>query len=271
MPKTKDELFDDRNLLIKPGDAIEPLSLAWRLGCWASALLVVLSWAGLSAVMVAGLTPWAAWPFVALPATLWTLFIILPAFWKMRKGMVKLLDSIVQTAEAYLSRAGWVVDLNSDGVIGHIQPVSQATTDVRPIIFKGRGLIEEHRESPRALPAPVQDGAMADATINGVGGADGLPLAENEPPERVKIWHLPNQAKVHEEVLQDFVDGIFTAGLSRGYWVGGGHMEREQYEGSIQLLELSSIISGRKKGHAGKLNVRNAGQVRRVLDLPPRS
>jgi hypothetical protein len=252
MARTKNELADDRQLIISPDTGRAPLGLALWLGCAASILLVLLSWAGLAALFAWQGWPFTAWPFVTGPLVLWLALLIAPAFLKTRAGALGMLDAIVRTAEAYLQRAGWSIDLNKDGAIGHVQPVQQATQDVRPIIMTA---------GPNVKMIP-------DQAADHVGGADGLPLYEQlGPSERLKVWHLPNGEKIGEDELTAFVDGIFGQGWNRDTWTGQG-MRREVYDGCLALLEQARIIEGRKKGFAGRLNCRNASQARRVLNLP---
>lgn len=254
--------IDDRELMVSPGRAFEPVYLIRAFGCFSSLLLVLLSWVTTAAVMVWQSWPLALWPFLAVPAALWVSLLAVPAFVKMRRGLMTTLDAIVKTSEAYLARAGWSVDINSDGFIGHHVPVIQpAIQDVRPIVLNAG---DQTRIVRDALPAPV----LADEATDHVGGADRLPVPEQpEQPERVKVWHLPNGERCHQSDLEQFVDGVFTLGWSRGVWLQKG-MRREVYEGCVALLEQGRVITDRKPGFAGRLNCRTPRQARQVLDLP---
>lgn len=265
MAKRDEEFWrDDRQLMVTPGPGFEPAYLVRQLAGCATVLLVVLSWAGVGAVMVWQGWAFVVWPFVAVPAALWVLLLAGPMFMKMRAGALKTLDAVTATAEAYMARAGWVIDLNRDGAIGHIKPVTPAVEDVRPIIYNGRGLVETHTAGPfPSLPAGAV--TLPDAAVNAL-GAD-LPAPAPDQVERVRMWHLPNGEKIRQDALTEFVDGLFTVGWDRGAWLGRG-MTREQYDGCMALLDQARIVTDRKKGFAGRLNVRNAGQARRVLDLP---
>jgi hypothetical protein len=239
-----DKHLDDRKLMIEPAGADAPLRAALRLGCLASVMLAVLTNLGLFALMVAGELPWLFWPYLAAPAGLWVILLGIPVFFKSHRGTMAILDALVMTAEAYLARAGYVVDLNKDGAIGHVKPEIRPpqVTEVRPILLNAPGA--------RVMPLDV---------------GPGEPI-EEEIPER-KIWHCPGNVKVDQETLENFVDGIFERGLSRGRWVGPD-LERETYDGMVALLENARLVEGRKPGHSGKLTVRRASQARAVLGLP---
>jgi hypothetical protein len=254
---------DDRELLMSPGRGVELVYFIRQFGCYASGLLVVIAW-----LLTAAVIAWqgwrvALWPFFAVPAISWVLVLGLPVFVRMWLALMALLDAIVQTAEAYAARAGWSIDINNDGVVGHRQPeIYPPVVEHRPIIVRGR-VAEEHR----ALTAA----SYGDQARRAVGSGDvpGMESAEREPV-RVKVWHLPNGERIREDDLLRFVDGIFIKGWSRETWVGerDGQLLREVYEGVIQLLEQAEIVDGRKKGFAGRLTVSAAWQVRDILDLP---
>lgn len=236
-----------------------------QFGCYATVLLVVISEAATGAVMLWQGWPFTLWPFAVVPAVLWCGFLAIPLFIKFRSASFNILDAIIQTAEAYMARAGYVIDLNRDGTIGHHTPeVKPVIEDHRPIIMRGRVSEPVHK----ALPAST----MADAALDRVGGAGGL--AGLETPERpdvkVKVWHLPNKEKCEQGTLELFVDGVFTYGWARDTWLNKG-MRREVYEGAIMLLEEAEILVDRKKGFAGRLSVKNSRQARAVLDLPDKS
>jgi len=241
-----DKHLDDRKLMIEPAGADAPLRAALRLGCLASVMLAVLTDLGLFALMVAGELPWLFWPYLAAPAALWVLLLGIPVFFKSRHGALAILEALVMTAEAYLARAGYVIDLNRDGAIGHVKLEIRPpqVTEVRPILLNAPGA--------RIMPLDV---------------GPGEPIEEEDAiPER-KIWHCPGDIRVDQETLETFVDGIFKRGLSRGRWVGED-LERETYDGLVALLENARLIEGRKPGHSGKLTVRSASQARAVLGLP---
>ncbi len=193
------------------------------------------------------------------------ILLALPMFIKMRAAVLTTLDAVVTTMEAYLARAGWSIDINQDGRIGHATPeIRPPVEEVRPIIYRGRALLEEHTSGRPMVPA----GDLPDKAARVIGDENGNQA--EEAPVKVRVWHLPNGEKIHQEQLEAFIEGIFTAGWSRDTWLGQG-MAREQYDGAMQLLEDGQIITDRKKGYAGRLNVRNARQARAVLDLPAES
>lgn len=265
MGKNEFQNVDDRQLFISPGPGYEPAQLIRQFGCYATMLLVALSWLMVAAVMLWQGWPFALWPFGAVPAVAWVVLLAIPLFAKFRRGALTTADAVVRTAEAYAARAGYVVDLNRDGVIGHNAPeVRPPIEEHRPLIVRGRVTDETH-QSPR-LPVP----AMADVATDHVGGVSGLD-ADPEPPERpdvkIKVWHLPNKERIEQGQLEQFVDGVFVHGWGRELWLKRG-MRREVYEGGIMLLEEADILVDRKKGFAGRLSVRNARQARAVLDLP---
>lgn len=258
--------IDDRQLMHRPGPTADPVYLVRSLGCYASVLLLVLSWVGTVAVIA-----WQGWrltwvPFVVIPAVAWVGLLALPMFIKFRAGALTTLDAMVKTSEAYLARAGWSVDINSDGRIGHHVPVVQPPVEeYRPLIVNGRVRDEVHK----SLPAPV----YPDAAKDHVGGGDRLDPAPDrggDPDQvKVKIWHLPNRERIEQGELEQFIDGAFVKGLARGQWVGPGRlMTRPQYDGCMALLQEAKLIDGRQSGHPGRLTVRTAQQARRVLDLP---
>lgn len=243
-----DKLLDDRKLLIEPGKPDEPLWAAIRLGCFASVMLAILIDMALFALMLAGELPWVFWPYPAVPALLWAVLLGVPGFYKSWRGAMTILDAVVKTGEAYLARAGYVVDLNRDGLVGHVKVQPPAIQEVRPIMLNAP---KNAAIMPLEVPA-----------IKPMAGDDG---DDDDLPQR-RVWHCPGGVKVDQETLEDFVDGVFDKGLSRGKWVGED-LERETYDGLVALLEQAKLVEGRKPGHCGKLTVRNAKQARAVLGL----
>lgn len=250
LPKHKD--LDAE--LMPSFDFHSPVSLAARLGCLATLLIVVISWVALLGVMAAGLVTWTAWLFVALPIVLWLALLALPAFWSLRRGSLTILGAISKTAEAYLARAGYSIDLNNDGYIGHVQPVALNPPDIQV-----------------TRPIPWRTGEELKMLANEAQAIGDLEPAETEapapPPIRRRLWELPNGSKVEESLLKEFIDGIFTRGWSRSAWVDVGKLTREEHDGLIALIEQGGILTDRKKGFAGKLSVNTPGQAHRVLNL----
>lgn len=262
MKKNEFQNVDDRQLFVSPGPGYEPARLVRQFGCAASMLLVALSWLSVGALMLWQGWPFALWPFGAVPAALWVVLLAGPMFVKFRRGALTTLDAVCRTSEAYLARAGYVVDLNQDVSIGHQSPeIRPAIEEHRPIVMRGR-VSEPVHQSPR-LPAPV----MADQAVRVVGD---LPDEEPEPERpdvKIRVWHLPNKERIEQTELEQFVDGVFVYGWSRDAWLKKG-MRREVFEGAIGLLEEAEILTDRKKGFAGRLSVRSPRQARAVLDLP---
>lgn len=241
----------DSELLPMP----DPMQTFWTMGCLASGLSVVSSWLVLVGLMAAGALPWLAWPYVALPITIWLVLLALPAFWISRRAGLAILEAIATTAEAWLARAGYSIDLNGDGYIGR-QTNSVTITPpamVRPLIVSSaaQGLRLLASDSPAAFDAP------------GLGQVVATPA-----PPPPKQWELPNGATVPESTLEKFIKGIFIKGLARGVWAGPDLlMERDQYEGCMALLESAGLLTGRRSGYSGRLTLDTAQQVREVLGL----
>lgn len=239
-----------------PGLNVNPFGLFWRLGCVASAMIFLITWLGLIVVALSGWLKIAPWYFVALPIIIWLGLIALPIFLKSRRGALGILDAIVQTAEAWMARAGFSVDINNDGRIGHYQPVIQPP------------IIEEHR------PIPFRVAGQAKLLAHQVEAGPGVAEAEAEPETPAPaitrhVWTLPNGAKVDQAQFEEFSDRLSIVGLNRAEWVGKNKpFEREQFEGLVTLLEQAGVIEGRKKGHVGKLVIKRADHRRRVLGLP---
>ncbi len=238
-----------------------PLDLFWQLARLTTILIVAISWLALLAAMSAGWIKWAIWPYIALPIGLWVTLLALPALFLARKGALKILDALVMTAEAWLARAGYSVDLNNDGYVGRVttaQPIAPIQ-EVRPILVQG---------TAHLLANQVQ--AIPDI-------ANGVQPAEEEPESRLqmrrRVWELPKldrlpaPLKIPQETLEGFIDRIFVHGVGRGYWVDGKQLDRDTYDSLILLLEGAKLLEGRKPGSAGKLMVANSRQARAVLGI----
>jgi len=236
----------DLDAALWPGVDQNPVGLMVKLGCMASGLLLVISWVILVIAMGGGVIEWAGWPFVALPLFLWLVLLAGPAFFSARRGALAVLDAIAATAEAWLARAGYSIDINGDGRIGHeeieIEPVKTEVS--RPIRWN-------NGDGTRLLASDVPT------------QADPGPAA----PLTRRLWELPNGARCPVETVCQFVDGIFIRGWSRETWVPK-RIDRDTYEGLITLLEAGNILEGRKAGYAGRLTLANSGEARRVLGLP---
>jgi hypothetical protein len=233
-----------------------PLALAGWLGCIASGLLVVIAWLALLALMTSSVLEWQAWPYVAGPVALWVLVLALPALLAARRGALATLNALAMTAEAWLARAGYSVDLNQDARIGFYQPqiTPVQIEEKRPIpltTIKGQALL---LASDQPAAAPLAEQAQEQE--------------QDPPPVTRQIWSLPNGARVEQAALEDFSDRLSLVGWDRGEWVKAGRFDREQYDGLMLMLDQGGIIEGRKKGSKGKLVVKRADQRRRVLGLP---
>lgn len=233
-----------------------PFGLALRLGCLATGLIAIIAWLALFGAMVAGLLPWAAWPYIAGPIAGWVALLGLPALLKARRGALATLDALATTAEAWLARAGYSIDLNNDGYIGHvstaqIEPVK--TEVVTPAVWSSPGGVKLLAKDVPAIPAIAQQQATA---------------PEPSPLPARRLWELPGGIKAPEETIREFVERIFIIGWGRGEWVGAGKpLEREVYDALLNLLVQAQIIEGRKAGHAGKLTVDDPQTALQVLGL----
>lgn len=243
---------------MEPGQSA--FTLALYLGCFASFLLVIITWLALLALMTADVLEWQGWLFVAGPVAVWVLLLAGPAMVKARRGALATLDAIAGTAEAYLARAGWSIDLNSDGFVGHYRP------QVNP------PQVETH--TPALYTVNGQARLLALQAALAVQNADTDAMAaeaeqEAAPPRMVRhVWELPNGAKVEQAALEDFSDRLSIKGWKRGEWVGSRKpFDRQQYDGLMMLLDQAGIIEGRGKGSAGQLVVKRAAERRRVLGL----
>jgi hypothetical protein len=234
-----------------------PILLFWWLVFVATTLVVVVSWLGLLAVMVAGWVAWRFWPYVVAPVLLWLALLALPAFFHARRGALAILEAIAVTAEAWLARAGYSVDLNRDGYIGRVEPVHVE----KP---------EEIRLTPVITAAPQGVKLLArDAAINEELAGAQLDQVDEDPPARPRVWSLTNGVKVPQETVEAFVDGIFVRGWSRLTWVGKNKpLDRETYDSLIDLLTTAGLLVDRKPGAAGRLSVKTSRAARSVLKLP---
>lgn len=236
-----------------------PLGLALRLGCAATALITVIAWLGLFGLMFSGLIGWRLWPYVVAPIAGWVVLLGLPALKKTRKGALTILDALATTAEAWLARAGYSIDLNSDGYIGHIQPVQiepPQTQTITPAIYNSAQGTRLLAHEAQAIPDVAEQPAEAEA------------LTPTVAPLVRKLWNLPGNVKCPQETVETFVERIFIVGWGRGEWVGPGKpLERETYDALMNLLAQCGIIEGRKAGHAGKLVVEDSATAKRVLGL----
>lgn len=239
----------DLDAMLWPGVDQNPVGLLVKLGCMASLLLLVISWVILIIAMGGRVIEWAGWPFIALPLGLWLVLLAFPAFLSARRGTLAVLDAIAATAEAWLARAGYSVDLNGDGRIGYdeieVEPVRNEIT--RPVRWNnGEGTRLLASDSPaQADPGPGPE----------------------RPTITRRLWELPNGQRSPVESVCQFVDGIFIRGWSRETWVPK-RLDRETYEGLIMLLEAGNILEGRKAGYAGRLTVASSSEARGVLGLP---
>jgi len=229
-----------------------PMGIFWSMGCLATGLSVVSSWLVLVGLMAAGVLPWLAWPYVALPITIWLVLLALPAFWISRRAGLAILEAIATTAEAWLARAGYSIDLNGDGYIGRHTITVDAPEVVRPVI------VSSAAQGLRLLASDAP-AAFADQE-----------LAAAAPPPAV--WELANGASIDQVTLEQFIDGCFIRGWSRGHWVGSGKpLTREQHDGLLSLFDQAGIIAGRGKGSPGKLTLHTAAAIKAKLRLttPP--
>jgi hypothetical protein len=230
-----------------------PLGLALQLSVLATVLIVFMSWLSLFGLMIIGLVEWAAWPFIAVPIAGWMSLLGLPAFLKARRGALATLDALATTAEAWLARAGYSIDLNSDGYIGAVQApmIDPVKTEVHtPMVYAGPGGVKLLALDAPTIP-PVAD----------------QPAEEDTPPTRV-LWDLPGGVRCPVETVRNFVERIFIVGWGRGEWVGAGKpLDRETYDALLNLLSQAQIIEGRKAGHAGRLTIDDPQTALKVLNL----
>ncbi len=244
----------DLDTTLWPGIDKSPVGLFAQLGCLATALLFIISWLILFSAMAAGWVEWNLWPYVIVPIALWLILLAGPAFFSARRGTLAILDAVTMTAEAWLARAGYSVDLNNDGYIGQVE-VKPVQTDIidSPVWNSPRGtkLLAQNTPTPALNKAPEDEETTA------------LPY----PVIERKLWKLPNNIRCPQETLEEFVDGIFLQGWGRGDWVPKT-IDRDTYDGLIALIENVKILEDRKKGFKGRLAVRNARQARMVLNLP---
>ena len=234
-------------------------SLAVYMGCLASVLVFVITWLALVALMAADVIDWQGWLYVAAPISAWVLLLAGPAMVKARRGALATLDAITGTAEAYLARAGWSIDLNNDSYVGYFRP------QLNPVE------VQEHTPRLYTVNGEAKLLAQQAALIKEAEqvAAEETP-EEQEPPRLVRhVWALPNGTKVEQSQLEDFSDRLSTTGWARKDWVKAGKLDREQYDGLMMLMDTAGIIEGRKKGNAGTLVIKRAADRRRVLGLLP--
>jgi hypothetical protein len=251
-----------RDLDAKLWPAIDnnPMSLFVKLGCLATVILAVSTWLVLLGMMVAEWIEWQAWPYVVVPIGLWLALLAVPLFFSARRGTLAIINAIAMTAEAWLARAGYSIDLNNDYFIGHIQPVQvEPPRELisEPTIWrKGAEVKLLTQETPTAIKVPEEE------------------QAESAPRETIerRLWRCPNGYKVPVKTLEFFVDQVFDghSGWSRGEWVPDV-IEREDYDAIILQLEQAKLLEGRKPRHSGKKTVEKARQARMVLGLPMQS
>lgn len=233
-----------------------PINLALQLGCIATGLIVIISWLALFGLMAAEISEWQMWPFVVVPIVGWVFLLGWPALWKARRGALNIIDALAKTAEAWLARAGYSVDLNSDGYIGYFQSpqIEPVRTEVRtPAIYSGPGGVKLLAKDAPVVP-PVADQP-----------------AEEEPapppPTRI-LWDLPGGVRCPVETVRNFVERIFVIGWGRDEWVGKGKpLDRETYDALVNLLCQAQIVEGRKPGASGKLAVDDPQTALKVLNL----
>lgn len=229
-----------------------PIGMAAKLGCYASIMIVAISWLVLFGGMAAGWVDWAAWPYVVLPIGVWLALLGLPILWKLRKGSLMILNAIVKTAEAWLARAGYSIDLNNDGYYGHVKEIQ-----VTPVKTQTTRAIPWRRDGETKL--------LASSTVNTVDD-----LEQNTEPQPVvtrHLWELPNGIKCPVETLDYFLEQIFVRGWNRSAWVPQ-ELDRDTYDGLIAQIEQAQILEGRRGGFKGKLTIRNVNQARMILGLP---
>lgn len=238
-----------------------PMGVFWAMGCLSTGLVVVSVWLGLLAAMAAG---WLAvtWPpFVVGPVVGWLVLLGLPALIAARRAALGVLNAIAATAEAWLARAGFSIDLNGDGYTGWQDvtppPVIEPPAEVRPLIVSAapQGVRLLASDAPAGLPVP-------ETLVN-------TEQTTAPPPPRPKVWTLPNGAKVPEAMVCAFVDGVWgDRGLSRAKWVEAGIVDRDTFDALMGLLVTAGLVQGRGKGQAGKLAVHSPQAARAVLKLP---
>ena len=220
-----------------------PMALFWHLAALSTGLIVVVTWLALVGAMAAGWLGWSGWLFITAPIVAWLLLLGLPVLWHTRRGAVAIVAMLAKTAEAWLARAGYSIDLNRDGYIGwqEAQPLPIDPPErVRPLLVSTvapQGVKLLASDSPNPFDGPASDPAPT--------------------PARPKLWTLPNGATLPQSAIEQFIDGIFVRGWSRSAWVGSGKaLEREQYEGLISLLEQTGILVDRRPGAAARSMLR---------------
>jgi hypothetical protein len=242
--KTQKQLDADTELLTIDS----PLSVFWHLAALATGLIVISTWLALLAAMVAGWLGWQSWLFCTAPVAVWLVVLALPVLFHARRGAVAVVAALASTAEAWLARAGYSIDLNNDGYIGwkDVSPTAlplPSAEIIRPVLVGGNySLIES--DAPAAFPSPAA------------------------PATAPQIWLLPNGVKLPQGTVESFVDGVFIRGLSRDVWVGPKlPLAREQYDGLVDLLAQTGLLIGRTAGTTGRLAVHTPEAARAHLKL----
>jgi len=246
-----------------PGLNLNPFGLFWRLGCLASVMVVVVTWLTLIAVDITGWVDIRFWHYMTAPIAAWLVLLAGPVLHKSRRGALAILDAVVMTAEAWLARAGYSVDLNNDNYIGHFQPVQiepPQTQVITPAIWSGPGGTKLLAQEEAAIP---DLSAIAEMPQPGPMASTGHSVVTR------RLWNLPGNVKCPQETVENFVERIFLIGWSRETWVGSGSgkLEREVYDALLNLLTQAQIVEGRKAGTAGKLAVSDPATAKRILGL----
>ncbi len=242
---------NDSELLNLPN----PMALFWQLGALATGLIIISTWAGLVGAMAAGWLAWQFWPFIAGPIAAWLVLLALPVLFHARRGAIAVIQALATTAEAWLARAGYSIDLNQDGYIG---PTQAHTITVEPPEIVRPLIVTQAAQGLKLLASDAPslfDTEQATAPVS--------------PPPPVKVWELPNGANITQTALEDFIDKMFLQGWGRAYWVKAGKLDRNQHDGVLTLLEQAGVLTGRGKGTAGKLTLHTPQAVKAKLRLSP--
>lgn len=191
--------------------------------------------------------------FCTAPVAVWLVVLALPVLFHARRGAVAVVAALASTAEAWLARAGYSIDLNNDGYIGWREAKAvplRSTETIRPVLVnsvaqQGVKMLASNQNTPFNGPT------------------------EAAPADDYQLWILPNGMKVPQGTVEQFVDGVFVRGLSRGLWVGPSlPLERDQYDGLIELLASTGLLVDRKAGTTGRLAVHTPEAARAHLKLP---
>lgn len=233
-------------------DLPEPIALFWNLAGLATLLIIISTWLALAAAMVAGWLDFQLALFCTIPIGVWLGLLAAPALYHARRGAVAILNALATTAEAWLYRAGYSIDLNRDGNIGYtptnitVEPPEVA----RPILIRPS---EAYQLMPNEAP-------------NSLGVQ---PAPEQQPQRRPRLWQLPDGQRIPTETIIKFVEGVFIRGLNRDTWVGRGKaLDRKQYDALIKLLEQVGVLVDRKPGTPGRLAVEGSTEAKKRLNLP---